>query len=110
MTTLDSYLGSLPAHGEVKVQMIKMDIQGAELEATQGMSHLLKTQSPIIQIQIEERYNKNYYKVFHLLMEYGYRHCYQLDRSRYRLNEIPYPDSMEGTASSQFYFTQKAIQ
>ncbi len=104
MITLDSYLENLPTKSNPKVQMVKIDIEGAELEAIQGMTKLINSQSPILQIEIEERHNKEFYKVFHTLMEYGYQHCFQLDKSDYKLKEIPYPSSMEGTISNNFYF------
>lgn len=47
-TTLDAYTSGWPA-----VRLIKMDIEGAEWLALQGMTHLLATQRPALLLELE---------------------------------------------------------
>lgn len=91
------------------IQMIKIDVEGAESLVLDGMKNILFYQSPIIQIEIEERHNKEYYKIFGFLMDFGYQFCYQVDREAFQFQAIPYPNSLEGCVSNNFYFSKKPI-
>lgn len=62
VTTLDDAIGDSPCH------LVKIDIEGAELMALEGSRNLLRTQRPVIMVEITEKAAS----VQRLLREHGY--------------------------------------
>lgn len=69
METIDNYFRN------IKVDMIKMDIEGAEMQALEGGIHTIKRDRPLLAISIYH-YVKDYYRIMQFLMdnldEYSY--------------------------------------
>lgn len=74
MTTLDSWRKKFPGR---KIDAIKFDIEGGELEALRGAENLLRTERPLVVCEvIEESGGRKYSdpeKIFATLKSFGYR-------------------------------------
>ena len=75
--TLDSFVvGKLDTGRSVDV--LKVDVEGYELEVFKGAQALIARHHPLILCEIEERHNAGYFEVFKLLRAAGYRsHVFQ---------------------------------
>jgi len=62
METIDNYFRS------IKVDMIKMDIEGAEMKALEGGIHTIKRDRPLLAISIYH-YVEDYYRIMQFLMD-----------------------------------------
>jgi FkbM family methyltransferase len=69
--TLDDFLGRGIAPGR-SVDILKVDVEGYELEVFKGASLLLERHHPLIFCEIEQRHNAGYAAVFSLLRAAGY--------------------------------------
>lgn len=69
---LDIFLEQTLSASE-RVDLIKIDVEGFELEVLKGGLQRIKTDLPVIIIEIESRHNDNYAQVFDLLRSIGYR-------------------------------------
>ena len=72
--TLDAFLGERLTPGRT-VDLLKVDVEGYELEVFKGCLGILSKHHPLIICEIEARHNANYADAFHVLREMGYR-CY----------------------------------
>ena len=72
--TLDSYLGERLAAAD-RVDFVKVDVEGYELEVFRGASQLLGEHHPLIVCEIEARHNRDFAHVFELLRTVSYQ-CY----------------------------------
>ena len=70
-TTLDAFLAMRPMAGR-RVDVLKVDVEGYELEVFKGASRMLALHHPLIICEIEARHNANYVEVFQRLREFGY--------------------------------------
>ena len=71
---IDDYLSNYLTANRT-VDILKVDVEGYELEVFQGANETLKTHHPLIICEIEARHNENYQAVFELLLNLGYS-CY----------------------------------
>ena len=55
-----------------KIDFIKIDVEGFEMQVLRGMSRLLQSNKPDLMIEIERRHNPNYIEVFDYLAGLGY--------------------------------------
>ncbi len=76
--TLDSFFSNKLAPGR-SIDILKVDVEGYELEVFRGAIGVLSKSHPIIICEIEARHNVGYPKVFKLLRGLGYN-CY-IDRA-----------------------------
>lgn len=72
--TLDSYFLGKRSLGRC-IDMLKVDVEGYELNVFEGASELLAQHHPLVFCEIEARHNDAYGKIFALLRNAGYR-CY----------------------------------
>jgi FkbM family methyltransferase len=72
--TLDSFLAQR-LESDRTVDVLKVDVEGYELEVFKGAFHVLSQHLPLIICEIEARHNANYRDVFVLLRGLGYE-CY----------------------------------
>ena len=49
---------------EEKVDFIKIDVEGHELNVLIGLENIIKQNNPLLLVEIEKRHNENYLKVF----------------------------------------------
>jgi len=56
-----------------KVDLVKMDIQGSELEALQGSRNVIENHKPILLVEIHRRWNWKPQELFTFLERLGYR-------------------------------------
>lgn len=71
MNTLDNYFGDKP---EIKISLIKCDVEGHEFDVFKGGEELLKKQKPTLIFECEQRHHKNdsIFDVFNWLYELNY--------------------------------------
>lgn len=55
-----------------RIDFVKIDVEGFELQALRGMERLLARRKPDLMIEIEKRHNPDYIKVFDYLRGLGY--------------------------------------
>ncbi len=72
--TLDTFLRERLAPGRT-VDVLKVDVEGYELEVFKGSVEMLSTHHPLIICEIEARHNPNYAETFGVLRTLGYS-CY----------------------------------
>jgi FkbM family methyltransferase len=72
--TLDSFLADRLTSGQ-SVDVLKVDVEGYELEVFRGGAGILARHHPLVLCEIEARHNPEYGKVFELLRGAGYRCC-----------------------------------
>jgi FkbM family methyltransferase len=72
VVTLDEYFADKVAAGHT-IDLIKIDIEGYELEALKGARGLLQRYKPLLICEIEKRHNAEFGLVFDLLRSFGYR-------------------------------------
>lgn len=70
--TLDGFFTNR-IHSDQCVDIIKVDVEGYELEVFKGAESLISLHHPLIFCEIEERHNVEYEKIFQLLRSAGYR-------------------------------------
>ncbi len=81
--TLDSFLPVKLAVGRT-VDVLKVDVEGYELEVFKGAVALLSKHHPLVICEIEARHNANYSAVFGLLKDLGYD-CYIFQSGAFEL-------------------------
>jgi FkbM family methyltransferase len=81
--TLDEFLGPKIGPGHT-VDVLKVDVEGYELEVFKGASLLLERHHPLIFCEIEQRHNAGYAAVFRLLRAAGYS-SYVFQEGSFRL-------------------------
>mgnify|MGYP001160807997 CR=1 FL=1 len=69
---LDSFFAAQIREGD-KIDFIKIDVEGYELEVLEGGRNLIKTFHPLIICEIEWRHNSQYKEVFEFLYNLGYK-------------------------------------
>ena len=69
-----------------KVDFIKIDVEGTELNVIIGLKKIIKKYKPLIMIEIEKRHNLNYIKVFKYLINLNYKIYYLNNRKLELLN------------------------
>ena len=69
--SLDAYLGEALGAGR-SVDVIKIDVEGYELEVIRGAMRILSQHYPLLICEIEVRHNANYGEVFSALRSVGY--------------------------------------
>ena len=73
--------------GNKKIDFIKIDVEGYELDVLKGLKSQIKNFKPLLLVEIEKRHNKNYLKVFKFLNNYNYNVYYLTEKNK--LEEIP---------------------
>ena len=73
--------------GNKKIDFIKIDVEGYELDVLRGLKSQIKNFKPLLLVEIEKRHNKNYLKVFKFLNNYNYNVYYLTEKNK--LEEIP---------------------
>jgi FkbM family methyltransferase len=71
-TTLDAFLAQRIDPGR-SVDVLKIDVEGYELEVLKGAQALLARHHPLVFCEIEQRHNPGYPETFKLLRTAGYR-------------------------------------
>jgi len=93
--TLDEYVKNNCING---VDLIKIDIEGAEFYALLGMRNILEEMSPVIFVEVLEQHlskqNISVEKVFSFLWDFGYR-SYTIGKNN-KLSELSAPISVDG--------------
>ncbi|HEY0355769.1 MAG TPA: FkbM family methyltransferase, partial [Flavisolibacter sp.] len=60
-----------------RINMIKIDIEGAEYEALEGMQYVLTQMKPVVMIEIQAsllaKYNKQPRDIYRFMKDHGYR-------------------------------------
>jgi FkbM family methyltransferase len=75
-----------------RIDFVKIDVEGFEMQALRGMSRLLKLKKPDLMIEIEQRHNPDYLDVFDFLRELGYESFVTIDgRTLQRLDVAELP-------------------
>jgi FkbM family methyltransferase len=77
--TLDSYFLDTRDSGRT-IDLLKVDVEGYELEVFEGARGLLSRHHPLVFCEIEARHNARYGEVFGLLRSLGYRPYIWQDR------------------------------
>lgn len=75
--------------GREKIDFIKIDVEGVELDVLIGLKKIIKKHHPFLLVEIEKRHNKDYLKIFKLLRDEGYR-IYYLNKIKFKLENLPY--------------------
>jgi FkbM family methyltransferase len=88
-----------------KIGLIKIDIEGHELNAFQGMKRLLSLQSPLILMEQKDGINNNSSKETDFLNQSGYIHKYEFKRTDDWLYK-KLPDSLPKFIKVLFRFTE----
>lgn len=90
LTTLDDYFGARP---EVRIDLIKCDVEGHELEVFRGGEQLLKSQAPILMVEVEQRHHRSHSvrDVFDYLEGLGYRGTFFLRGKRHPVGVLIWP-------------------
>ena len=73
--------------GNKKIDFIKIDVEGYELDVLRGLKSQIQNFKPLLLVEIEKRHNKNYLKVFKFLNNYNYNVYYLTEKNK--LEEIP---------------------
>jgi len=81
--TLDGFLAEHLGKGR-SVDLLKVDVEGYELEVFKGAPLLLAQHRPLIFCEIEKRHNAGYLELFLLLEAAGYR-SFIFQEGRFRL-------------------------
>ena len=107
LTTLDDYFGPRP---EVSIDLIKCDVEGHELEVFRGGEGLLKSQAPILMVEIDQRHLRSHSvrDVFDYLGRLGYRGSFFLKGKRQpieRFDLAVHQDRGSGIYVNNFIFT-----
>ena len=97
--TLDSYFKNNLKINQ-KIDLIKIDVEGYELEVLHGAINIIKNHNPVIICEIETRHNTDYEKVFMLLNNCNYK-CYIYKNDKFCLFE---------TSDINLYQTPKGLQ
>ena len=72
VVSLDEFFADKVGRGRT-IDLIKVDIEGYELEALKGARGLLEQHRPLLICEIEKRHNADFGQVFDLLSSAGYR-------------------------------------
>jgi FkbM family methyltransferase len=72
VVSLDEFFAGRIAAGRT-IDLIKIDIEGYELEALKGARGLMERYKPLLICEIEKRHNADFGQVFDLLRSLGYR-------------------------------------
>lgn len=79
IVTLDSYFSNFR-----DISMIKIDVEGSELEVLEGAKLILNKQHPIIQFELDNiNNNDSASKILKLLKSFGYSRFYQLKNNKW---------------------------
>ncbi len=73
--------------GNKKIDFIKIDVEGYELDVLRGLKSQIQNYKPLLLVEIEKRHNKNYLRVFKFLYNYNYNVYYLTEKNK--LEEIP---------------------
>ncbi len=107
LTTLDDYFGPRP---DVRIDLIKCDVEGHELEVFRGGEKLLKSQAPMLLFEAEQRHRRSdsVRDVFDYLEGLGYRGTYFLGGKRHpveRFDVALHQNRGSGIYVNNFIFT-----
>jgi FkbM family methyltransferase len=75
-----------------RIDFVKIDVEGFELEALRGMARLIDLKRPDFMIEIEQRHNPKYFDVFDHLLKFRYEPFITLDGivlRRFDVAELP---------------------
>ena len=67
-----------------KIDFIKIDVEGSELNTIKGLKKTIKLNLPILLIEIEKRHNQKFISVFKYLKKYNYK-VYYLNKDKMKL-------------------------
>jgi hypothetical protein len=71
---LDTYLGAV--HVGKPIRLVKIDVEGAEVEVIRGMSEVLRTDRPLLVVEAHDatlaRFHRRIEDIFAALGDYGY--------------------------------------
>jgi FkbM family methyltransferase len=86
LNTLDKFVAKQKI---AKIDVIKIDVEGHELEVIEGGKNTLTALKPILIIEIEERHhqNKNIFSIIQPILNLNYS-CYYLDRTTKKLIQV----------------------
>ncbi len=85
-----------------RVDFIKIDVEGFEMNVLRGMNNLLGRHKPTLLIEIEERHNPNYHEIFDYLGALGFQPYYTEDGTSLRkldLDDLPRLQTKERLAA-----------
>ena len=105
---LDEFLCTELAPGR-RVDILKVDVEGYELEVFRGAEQILATHHPLIICEIEARHNSEYHKVFELLSGLGYR-CFIYRQGHYESFDGSDIEKLQLQADSNKYINNFVFQ
>ena len=93
-----------------KIDFIKIDVEGYELDVLKGLNNQIKYFKPFFLIEIEKRHNKNFVKVFRFLKRRHYNSYYLTDRNELKMIPINNIDNfIRNRQKLKFINTRKYI-
>jgi len=82
---LDDFEGQIDF---TRIDFIKIDVEGFEMEVLRGMTRLVETRKPALMIEIEKRHNSSYLDVFRYLSGLSYEPYMTVDGVRLQRLDI----------------------
>jgi FkbM family methyltransferase len=80
-----------------RIDFIKIDVEGFEMEVLLGMTRLVETRRPALMIEIEKRHNSRYLEVFGYLIGLSYEPYMTVDGIRLRRLDIDKLPTLQST-------------
>ena len=80
-----------------RIEFIKIDVEGFEMEVLRGMTRLVETRKPALMIEIEKRHNSRYLEVFGYLTDLLYEPYMTVDGISLQRLDVDKLSSLQST-------------